>query len=72
MTNKKNQKKQQRLIEIENRKIEILLELGDINNNYNEKVSRLNTEYAQLDKEYYQLKIESIGKRQKGSIIENC
>lgn len=62
MTNK-NLKKQQRLIEIEDRKIEIIIEIADINNNYNEKVSILNSEYARLDKEYYYLKLDLIRKK---------
>lgn len=63
MTNKKN--KQQRLREIEDRKIEILLEIANINENYNEKVSQLNHEYARLDKEYYHLQLELIKTKQK-------
>jgi hypothetical protein len=62
MTNKKNIKRQQRLREIENRKIEIIIEIGNINNYYNEKISRLNSEYVRLDKEYYHLKLELIKK----------
>ena len=57
MTNKKNQ---QRLRQIEDRKIEIILEIAEINDNYSEKVSRLNSEYVQLDREYYHLKLELI------------
>ena len=65
MTNKKNLKKQQRLRSIEDRKIEIILEIAEINENYSEKLSRLNSEYAQLDKEYYHLKLELIKTKQK-------
>jgi hypothetical protein len=57
--------KQKRLKEIEDRKIEILLKIADINDIYNKKVSRLNSEYACLDKEYYYLKIELINTKQK-------
>jgi len=57
--------KQQRLREIEDRKIEILLEIANINDNYSEKVSRRNSEYTQLDKEYYQLHLELLEKKQK-------
>ena len=57
--------KQQRLREIEDRKIEILLEIANINDNYSEKVSRRNSEYTQLDKEYYQLQLELLEKKQK-------
>jgi hypothetical protein len=56
--------KQKRLREIEDRKIEILLEIANINNGYNEKVSRLNSEYALIDKEYYHLKLELIKTQQ--------
>jgi hypothetical protein len=63
MVNKEN--KQERLSEIEDRKIEILLEISNINDNYNEKVSRLNSEYARLDKEYYNLQLELINKKTK-------
>jgi hypothetical protein len=46
--------------EIEDRKIEILLEIANINNDYSEKVTRLNSEYVRLDEEYYHLKLELI------------
>lgn len=60
MTNKKKLKKHHRLREIEDKKIEILLEIANINNHCNKKVSQLNSEYAKLDKEYYYLKLELI------------
>ena len=63
MTNKKNLKKQQRLRSIEDRKIEIILEIAEINDNYSVKVSRLNSEYTRLDKEQYDLKLELIKKK---------
>jgi hypothetical protein len=63
MTNRPNIKKQQRLREIEDRKIEILVEITSINDHYNENVSRLNSEYTRLDREYYFLKLELISKR---------
>ena len=66
MTNKKNTKKHQRLRDIEDRKIKILLEIANINDNYSEKVSRLDSEYILLDKEYYHLKLELIKAKQKG------
>lgn len=65
MTNKIKLEKQQRLREIEDRKIEILLEITNINDNYSEKESRPNSEYTQLDKEYYQLQLELLEKKQK-------
>jgi len=57
---------QKRLKEIEDRKIEILQEISDINEYYREKLSRLSTEYEQLDEEYYNLRLELI--RQKDTI----
>ncbi|UCH88926.1 MAG: hypothetical protein JSV49_11925 [Thermoplasmata archaeon] len=66
MTNKNNLEIQERLREIEDRKIEILLEIANINDNYNEMILQLNSEYAQLHKEYYQLQLEFIRKKQKG------
>lgn len=61
MTNKQN--KQNRLVVIADRKVEILLEIAKINDDYNEKVSRLNSEYKQMDKEYYNLKLRLIKKK---------
>jgi hypothetical protein len=52
-----------KLKEIEDRRIEILMEIACINNNYSEKMSRLNSEYSRLDKEYYHLKLEMIRKK---------
>ena len=54
---------QKRMTDIEDRKIAILLEIGDINNNYNEKVSKLNFEYEQLNKEYFQLQLGLINQK---------
>jgi hypothetical protein len=56
-------KNQQRMKEIEDRKIEILLEIASINDNYSDKVSQLSSEYAQLHKEYYYLQLELISKK---------
>jgi hypothetical protein len=64
MTNEMKLKIQQRLREFEDRKIEILLEIANINDNYSEKISRLNSEYMQLDKEYYNLKLDLLRKKQ--------
>jgi hypothetical protein len=50
-----------RLNEIENRKIEILMETGKINAQYSEAVEQLNSEYEELDEEYYRLRLISIG-----------
>jgi hypothetical protein len=49
----------ERLREIEDRKMEILMELTHLVDNPN-KIVQLNNEYVQLDDEYYQLKIETI------------
>ena len=62
MTKKIKSKKQQRLGEIEDRKIEILLEIGRINDSYNENVSQLNSEYTRLHEEHYQLQVDIIKK----------
>ena len=48
----------QRLVDIEDRKIEILLELGRTNELYDETVSRLDSEYRRLDDEYLRLRME--------------
>jgi hypothetical protein len=56
---------QNRLKKIEDRKMEILLEIARINDNYSKKVSKLNSEYKQLGDDYYNLKIEVIKKKQK-------
>jgi hypothetical protein len=50
-------KNRKRLGEIEDRKIEILLEIGRINNEFDEKLSGLYSEYERLDKEYYKIKL---------------
>jgi hypothetical protein len=67
MKNGPKDRGQKRLGEIEDRKIQILLELGELNNNYYKNVSRLKSEYQELDKEYYQLKLLSI---KNGSVIQ--
>ncbi|UCE37473.1 MAG: hypothetical protein JSW00_18790 [Thermoplasmata archaeon] len=59
MTNKEDNERQNRLREIEDRKIEILLEIPNVKEN-TEKISELNSEYVQLGDEYYNLKIELI------------
>ena len=47
----------ERLGEIEDRKIEILMEIGETNDRYSETVSRLNSEYQRLDAEQYRLRL---------------
>lgn len=56
---------QKRLREIEDRKIEILLEIPSVNDN-TEKISEFDYEYVQLGDEYYRLKFELIREKQKG------
>jgi hypothetical protein len=62
MTCKTKLKNQQRLREIEDRKIEILMEIAKVNDSYDIQITRLNSEYSQLHEEYYKLKIEAIRK----------
>jgi hypothetical protein len=49
-----------RLRQIEDRKIEILMEIAEINGQYDERMSRLREEYAELDAEHYLLRLQSI------------
>jgi hypothetical protein len=63
MTKNNSKAKQHRLRQIEDRKIEIIIEIAKMNDNYKEKVSRLNSEYARLDKEQYELKLNLIMKK---------
>jgi len=71
MTDNMKSKYKERLKYIEDRKIQILLEIASINNNYNENVSRLNSEYEQLHEEYFQLKSEFIKKRKVCKVLNN-
>ena len=50
----------ERLEEIEDRKIEILLEIGKTNKRYNETITRLESEYGEIDEEHYRLRLEMI------------
>jgi len=45
-------------MEIEDRKIEILMEIAELNREYDERVSILREEYAELDAEYYLLRLQ--------------
>ena len=58
--------KQSRLVEIEDRKIEILLEIGRVNKGYGETVSSLEYEYDELDSEHFRLKLELMRSRGQG------
>ena len=57
---------QRRLVEIEDRKIEILLAIGRTNDSYNETISRLGSEYDVLDAEHFRLKLELMRIRGQG------
>jgi len=66
MTNKYYKNIQKRLKEIEDRKLEIILETSNLNKDYKERISELNSEYALLDREQYHLKMELIKMKQNG------
>jgi hypothetical protein len=55
---------EKRLREIEDRKIEILMEISSVKD-ITERMSELNYEYIHLGGEYYKLKLEMIRARQK-------
>jgi hypothetical protein len=63
LVNIKDNEKQMRLREIEDRKIEILLEVPRVKDN-TEMISELNYEYIQLGNEYYNLKSKLIKEKQ--------
>lgn len=63
MNNNSNIDIQKRLKKIEDRKIEILKEIAYINKKYKEKISKLSSEFSQLDEEYYNLQLEVIGQK---------
>lgn len=50
--------RRRRLRWIEDRKIEILMEVAAINRDYDERVSVLREEYMELDSEYFALRFE--------------
>ncbi len=60
MTKDNSRSRKERLKEIEDRKIEILMEIGDTNKEYSKNISKLQIEYNKLDKEQYHLLIEQI------------
>jgi hypothetical protein len=64
LANKEDNEKHRRMREIEDRKIEIILEIPKVNDNI-EKMIQLNHEYAQLGGEYYNLKLKVIMAKQK-------
>ena len=56
--------KHDRLEEIEDRKIEILLEIGRANEKYSTYMKRLESEYERLDAEHFTLRLEMMRSRQ--------
>ena len=63
MSNRKILEKRQRMEEIEDRKIEILIEIAKVNKNYDVRVTQLNYEYEQLHKEHYQIQMQMISNK---------
>ena len=57
-TRRSQQKK--RIQQIEDRKIEILMKIASINKEYDDQVTRLNSEYEKLHKELFALQVEMI------------
>ncbi len=55
----------ERLEEIEDRKIEILLEIGRANERYGATMKRLESEYERLDAEHFTLRLEMMRSRQR-------
>jgi hypothetical protein len=64
-----DQRTRERISEIEDRKIELLLETGRTNKRYSETISRLDSEYKRLDGEHYQLRFELMKARAKDDPI---
>jgi hypothetical protein len=64
LTCRVDNEKQKRLKEIEDRKIEILMEIPRVKDNI-EKLSELNYEYVRLGDEYYHLRLGLIREKQK-------
>jgi len=58
MVRKVEAAKRQRLREIEDRKIEILLQTGKANKSYADTIIKLDSEYRQLDEERLRLFLE--------------
>ncbi len=57
---------QRRVVEIEDRKVEILLAIGRTNDRYSETISTLGSEYDELDAEHFRLKLELMRIRGQG------
>jgi len=58
-------RKEERLEKIEDRKIEILLEIGKTNKEYGTSMKRLESEYERLDAEHFTLRLEMMRSRQR-------
>ena len=56
----------QRLSNLEDRRIEILMEIGEVNREYGETMSLLESEYARLTEEYYELRMGQLMSRDRG------
>jgi hypothetical protein len=56
MTTQADTEDQRTLRQIEDRKIEILMEIGQINREYDTRMSALKKEYAELDAKYYAMR----------------
>ena len=58
-----------RIQEIEDRKIEILMEISSINRNYRDRLDHLNEEYEFLNRELYEIRIKLITMDEKEVVI---
>jgi len=56
--------RKRRIQQIEDRKIEILMEIARINKIYGEQISELNSEYEILHRELYMLQMKVISRKQ--------
>ena len=65
MTKNSVKARQKRLRQIEDRKIEILMEIGETNKKFSKKILKLQTEYKKLNKEYYYLQLALIKQKSK-------
>jgi hypothetical protein len=59
---------QRTLREIEDRKIEILLEIGSTNREYSTTMKDLEDEYSLLDAEHFSLRLEMMRSRKKKDV----
>ena len=61
---------QARLEAIEDRKIEILMEIAEVNREYDSRVSALDEEYSELDREHFQLRLDRIAALEASAPLE--